>query len=108
MSAHELKALLDALLRLHAEARRIGEHHAGYHALAGAMHAAETLRDSAALEAIATIAREHGAWIDQNAVDHLLSSQSAALRGHRSLFDQLVATCAAVRARLRAENLKRK
>ena len=108
MPPHELIRLRDALLHLHAEARAIGEHHASYHALAGAMHAAETMRDIAALENIATLARDHGRWIDENHPGHPLSTQSAALRGHQSLFEQLAAMCAAVRARLRAETLKRK
>jgi hypothetical protein len=108
MAVQELTGLHDALLRLHAEARAIGEHHAGYHALAGAMHAAESMRDSAALESIAALAREHARWIDQNEPSHPLSTESAALRGHHGLFEQLAAMCAAVRARLRAENLTRK
>jgi hypothetical protein len=108
MAVQELTGLHDALLRLHGEARTLGEHQVSYHALAAAMHAAESMRDSAALESIASLAREHAQWIERNDPGHPLSTQSAALRGHHSLFEQLAAMCAAVRARLRAENLKRK
>jgi hypothetical protein len=108
MAVQELAGLHEALLRLHGDARAIGEHHVSYHALAAAMHAAESMRDSAALEAIAAVSREHARWIDQHDPKHPLSSKSAAQRGHHGLFEQLAATCAAVRARLRAENLTRK
>jgi hypothetical protein len=108
MSPHELTGLRDALLRLHGEARAIGEHQVGYHALAAAMHAAESMRDPAALEGIAALAREHGRWIDQNDPKHPLSAESAAMRGHQSIFEQLATTCSAVRARVKAERLKQK
>jgi DNA-binding IclR family transcriptional regulator len=108
MLEHELTKLRDALLQLHAEAREIGEHQVAYHALAGALHAAESLREVDMLEEVGALAREHGRWIDQNEPTHPLSSHSAALRGHQSIFEQLAAMCAAVRARLKAENLTRK
>jgi hypothetical protein len=108
MSRQKLEGLREALLRLHGEAQAIAEHHVAYHALAAAMHAAESMRDSEGLENIAALAREHAGWIDQNDAKHPLSTESAAMRGHHSLFEQLAAMCAAVRARLRAENLTRK
>ena len=106
--AQALAKVRDALLRLHAEAREIGEHQVAYHALAGALHAAESLRQSDVLDQVAALAREHGRWIDQNDPQHPLSSQSASIRGHQSIFEQLAATCAAVRVRLKAEDLIRK
>jgi hypothetical protein len=60
------------------------------------------------LEQVAALAREHGRWIDQNEPRHPLSAGSAATRGHQSIFEQLAATCAAVRARLKAEDRMRK
>ena len=103
-----LAKVRDALLRLHSEAREIGEHQVAYHALAGVLHAAESLRQGDVLEQVAGLAREHGRWIDQNEPSHPLSAQSAAMRGHSSIFEQLAAMCAAVRARLKAEDLIRK
>jgi|SRR5262245_28430764 len=108
MSEQQLTKLRDALLELHAQAREIGEHQVSYHALAGALHAAESLRQADMLEEVATLAREHGRWIDEHEPQHALSTHSAASRGHQSIFEQLAAMCAAVRARLRAENLRRK
>jgi hypothetical protein len=108
MSRQQLSGLHQALLGLHGEARAIGQHQVGYHALAGAMHAAESMHDTGALEEIAALAREHAGWINQNDPKHPLSTESAAVRGHQSLFEQLAVMCAAVRARLRVEDLKRK
>ena len=50
-------------------------------------------------------AREIG---EHQVAGHPLSTQSAATRGHQSIFEQLAAMCAAVRARIKAENLTRK
>jgi hypothetical protein len=108
MSTPELLKMREALLQVHAEARALGEHQVAYHALASALHAAESLRRIDLLEEVAEIARDHGRWIDENERGHALSRQSAASRGHQSVFEQLAATCAAVRARLKAENLRRK
>ena len=103
-----LAKVRDALLRLYGEARDIGEHQVAYHALAGVLHAAESLRQPDALDQVAALAREHSKWIDQNDPRHPISSQSASVRGHQSVFEQLAVTCAAVRVRLKAENLTRK
>jgi hypothetical protein len=104
----QLAQVRDDLLRLYAEAREIGEHQVAYHALAAVLHAAESLRQSDVLEQIAALAREHGRLIDQNEPRHPLSARSASIRGHHSIFEQLAAMCAAVRARLKAEDLTRK
>jgi hydroxyethylthiazole kinase-like sugar kinase family protein len=103
-----LSEVRDALLRLYGEARDIGEHQVAYHALAGALHAAESLRQPDVLDQVAALAREHRKRIDQDDPRHPLSSQSASIRGHQSIFEQLAITCAAVRVRLKAEDLVRK
>ena len=108
MSGPALTRLRDRLLELHAEARELREHQVAYHALAAALHAAESLRDIHTVEHVAALARQHGEWIDTNEPLHPLSGQSAALRGNHSVFEQLAATCAAVRARLKSETLPRK
>ena len=102
-----LARLRDSLLRLYAEARDLGEHQVAYHALAGALHAAESLRQPDVLDQVAALARSRKR-IDQDDPRHPLSSQSASIRGHHSIFEHLAATCAAVRARLKAEDLTRK
>jgi hypothetical protein len=104
----DVTELRDALLQTYRQARAIGEHQVAYHALAGVLHAAESLRQPDVLDQVAALAREHGKWIDQNDPRHLLSTHSASIRGNPSIFEQLAATCAAVRARLKAEDLIRK
>jgi hypothetical protein len=109
--APDLQALpkvRDALLQLYQEARDIGEHQVAYHVLAGVLHAAESLRQPEVLDQVAALAREHCKRIDQNDPRHPLSSQSASVRGHLNIFEQLATTCAAVRVRLKAEDLIRK
>ena len=103
-----LAKLRDALLLLYGEARDIGEHQVAYHVLAGVLHAAESLRQHEMLDQVAALARDHARSIDQNEPRHPLSAQSASVRGHRGIFEHLAAMCAAVRARLKAEDLTRK
>ena len=103
-----LAKVRDDLFRLYAEAREIGEHQVAYHALAAVLHAAESLRQRDVLEQVAALAREHGRLIDQDEPRHPLSAQSASIRGHHSVFEQLAAMCSAVRVRLKAEDLTRK
>ena len=104
----QLARVRDELFRLYGEARNIGEHQVAYHALAAVVHAAESLRQSDVLDQVAALAREHGRSIGHNDPRHPLSAQSAAVRGHHSIFEQLAVTCAAVRTRLKAEDLTRK
>ena len=71
------------------------------------LNAAGRLEDmSTGIECL--LARDHGRWIDENEPQHALSGQSAAVRGHQSIFEQLAAMSTAVRARLKAESLKKK
>ncbi|HEY7238770.1 MAG TPA: hypothetical protein VH600_06345 [Burkholderiales bacterium] len=97
-----------SLLRLYWQAREIREHQVAYHVLAAVMHAAESLRQVEILDEVAALAREHGKSIDQGEPGHPLSAQSASVRGHPGIFEQLAAMCAAVRARIKAEDLHRK
>ena len=103
-----LTGIRDALLELHTQAREIGEHHVAYHALAAALHADESLQDLDSILEVETRAREHGGWINQHAPTHALSAQSAALRGHHSIFEQLANTAVAARVRIKAEKLTHK
>jgi hypothetical protein len=103
-----LEQLRDDLLKLHGEARALGEHEVAYHALAAVLHAGESLEDLGTIDEVEVIAREHGSWINLHQAKHSLSAQSAATRGHRSVFEQLAATAAAARARIKAEKLIRK
>lgn len=108
MNPQALQDLHDRLLALHEEGRSLGQHQAAYHALAGALHAAESLRDLQAIDRVEERARDHAAWLDRHAPNHPLSSRSAATRGHHGIFEQLAVTAAAARARIKSEKLTRK
>ena len=108
MSDEPLITLRDRLLDLHREARALGEHQAAYHALAGALHAGQSLREVETCDAVEALAREYGQWIEVHEPKHPVSSQSASVRGHPGIFEQLATTAAAVRARLKSEARTRK
>jgi len=94
-----LAELRDTLLALYECARALDAHEIAYHALAGALHAAEQLHDEATLEVIESHARQHVSLMDAS---HRLSAQSAAERGHHS-FEQLALLAGAARLRLKGE-----
>ena len=100
------KALLREMFRLHAQARAAHEHHVAYHALAGALHAAESLADQEACVRIGLIAREHGESIDALEPQHPLSRASAEQRGHESIFKQLAVMAHSARLRMQIPDPK--
>src|SRR5262245_61826718 len=93
--------LLASSLDLFAAARAAGQYEVAYHALCGALHAAESLEDSPTCTVVEHLANECRDAVDANGTTHKLSSQSAAMRGHESVFKQLAVM--AVSARLRME-----
>ena len=103
MSAQALIVLRERLLEVHREARALGEHQLAYHALAGVLHAGQSLRELDTCDTVEALAREYARWIDDHEPKHPISSQSASLRGHPSIFEQLATTAAAMRARLKSE-----
>ena len=100
-----VEELRDQLGTLCERAREAGEHQVAYHALAGVLHACESVRDMDGLERVEARAHEYSRWLGQSAPTHPLSPQSAALRGHHGLFEQLAATALAARTRIKAEKL---
>jgi hypothetical protein len=61
MNASRLAELRDSLLALYDCARVLGSHAVAYHALAGALSAAEQLNDENTLELVESHARRHAA-----------------------------------------------
>lgn len=100
---HPLQAILRTLLDVHRQAFELRAHEAAFHALSGAGHSAEDLGDTATLEEIAHLAREHLRWIDVNDPQHRFSSASAALRQHQSIFEQLAVTATGMRQRIESD-----
>jgi hypothetical protein len=79
------------------EAAAAGHYETAYHALMAALHAAEENGDAPLLDTIAQVAGEQQHAIDALDQVHLLSSKSAADRGHLPVF-QLAQRQAAMRA----------
>jgi hypothetical protein len=86
MRAQELRNLYHEFRDLDALAFAGWEFEAAYHALAGAMHCADRLRDGGLLAEVQQLAEEQGQWIDTHAPDHRLASQNATTAGHPSRF----------------------
>jgi hypothetical protein len=80
------------------------EFEAAYHALAGAMHCADRLRDGDLLAEVQQLAEEQGQWIDTHAPDHRLASQSPTTAGHPSRFALAAKYAQSMRLRLKTED----
>lgn len=78
------------LLALARDAHAGGLHEAAYHALAGALHAAEAARDLATVTAVMREAATQLAWIDRHLPEHRMSSSSAASHGNPSGYEMLL------------------
>jgi hypothetical protein len=108
MATDPLQSLRERTMSLHDEAIALRQYQVAYHMLAAVLHAGEALHDLQTMDLVESRAREHADWLSRNAPTHPLSAQSAASRGHQSVFEQLAVTAAAARARMKAENLTRR
>lgn len=99
--------LREVALDLYRAARAAGQHEVAYHALCAVLHAAEALGDDATCELVEREAKACRDAIDAQQPRHKLSSQSARLRGHESIFQQLAVMGESARLRLEADR-KRK
>jgi hypothetical protein len=102
-----LTALRASAFDLFNAARAARQHEVAYHALAAALHAAESLADRETCRLVEQCADECLQWIDTHAPRHRLSSQSAQSRGHESVFRQLGVTAQSARLRLESELQKK-
>jgi hypothetical protein len=82
--------IYDQLMRINEQAFGQGYYEVAYHALAAALHCALLMKGQALLTALEQRAREQRDWIDTAASGHALSSQSAALHGHVSIYTSLL------------------
>ena len=82
--------MYDQLMEINKEALGQGHYEVAYHALAAALHCALLLQGQAVLTTLEQRASEQRDWIDTAASGHPLSSQSAALHGHVSVYTSLV------------------
>jgi len=100
--------MLNAILRLNADAAAQGDYEVAYHLLMAALHVADDAHDFAALERITRAAKEQGAQVEAVRPPHPLSRAQAQLRRQTSLFDSLGAHIDAVRLRLKSEKQRAK
>ncbi len=78
------------LLALARDAHAGGLHEAAYHALAGALHAAEAAGDMATIAAVMREAATQVAWIDEHLPEHRMSSSSTAAHGNPGGYGMLL------------------
>jgi hypothetical protein len=84
------REMYDKLMDINKEAFGQGYYEVSYHVLAAALHCALLLEEQALLTALEQRASEQRDWIDSSASGHPLSSQSASLHGHQSVYTSLV------------------
>ena len=98
-----MSELRSAAFELFNAARAVDEYEVAYHALAAALHAAESLNDQETCRLVERYADECRQHIDIRAPAHKLSSRSAQARGHESVFRQLGVTAQSARLRIESE-----
>jgi len=99
--------LRSAAFDLFNAARAADQYQVAYHALAAALHAAESLNDQEACRLIERYADECRQHIDIHTPAHKLSSRSAQARGHESIFRQLGVTAQSARLRIESDLQKK-
>ena len=99
-------SLLDGLLKLSAEAARIGEYEVAYHAIMAALHAAEAAGSLHGVERVLRLAEEQEKAIESLRPPHRLSSAQAKGRGTDPVYRSLPVHADAVRARLNSRRAR--
>lgn len=98
------------LMSISQEALMSGLYETAYHALCAAMHYAEAVSNEQGLRLVEQVAKEHRDWIDTNAPEHRMSTQSADQRRGTNMYTMLVRQAAAhalmVRQEQRREHAK--
>ncbi len=82
--------MYDQLMDINKQAFEQGHYEVAYHILAAALHCALLLNEQAVLIALEQRAREQRDWIDSSVSQHPLSTQSASLHGHASVYTSLL------------------
>jgi hypothetical protein len=93
----------DVLMDLSRRAFERRQVEVAFHALSAAAHAAEDDGRMDDLEEVEQTARERLRWLDANHPKHRFSTESARLRGHQSIFDQLAVTAGGMRMRIKTD-----
>ena len=90
--------LFDRFMRLSRDAFDAGSFQAAYHALAGALHCAESLRDAKRLGMVQEETSRQIAIIDTDHPQHRVGSAAAARRGNTGVYRSLLAQLRAATA----------
>jgi hypothetical protein len=98
--------LLERLMSLCQEVFAARHYEAAYHLLTAAIHVGQDLEDQQALLRIERLAIEQAAWINANAPESMMSSQSAQSRSGVDLYANVIRQAAA-HARIIRENRRR-
>ena len=100
--------MLDAILRLNADAAAHDEYEVAYHLLMAALHVADHAHDFGALERITKLTQEQGAQLEALQPPHQLSRAHARVRGQTAVFDSLIAHIEAVRLRMQSDEQRKR
>jgi hypothetical protein len=85
----EVEGVFPALLTINRQAFALAQYEVAYHALAAALHSACDDANRDHLREVQTIALRQGEWIDSHSPEDRISSTSARLRGHDSMYSML-------------------
>lgn len=88
--AEQLRTESDTLVALGERVFAAGQIEMAYHALAAALHGAETLGDAERMSKVVDLAHEQLAWLDAHRPEHPHASAGAAARGNPGVYAGLV------------------
>ena len=104
--------LYSRLMTMSQEALENDNFEAAYHILCASLHVAHTHGNQQHLEAVREAAIAQQTWIDENAIEHKMSTKSVAKRNGANLYDSLLAQIDAdstiLKLKERQENIKEK
>jgi hypothetical protein len=89
MDERSLTNLYSRLIEINQESFVGEEFDVAFHALSGALHCAENIKDSKYLKEVERLAKEQLKWVDTHNPEYQHSTQSAHVRGHISIFQHL-------------------
>jgi hypothetical protein len=88
--------LFQRLMGINQEAFACEEYDVAYHALAAALHCAQSLKDEQRLGDVGRAANEQLAWIDSYHPEYRYSTQSSSRRGNLNVYSNIVRQAKAI------------
>ena len=90
MSESNLSNLYQRLMSINQEAFAGEYYNIAYHALAAALHYAQSLNNEQSLSKVERVAEEQLRWIDLHHPEYRYSTQSSSNRGHPNIYANLI------------------